>query len=309
VAIPESRTYGNPPWVQPTNRMLDIDDERPESLRLRDPGWLSLGNRGQHPLEQAQHLDILNPARHLPEQQIVRHAIEVGSDQFVPQLQQKRLDPGRLDRLERDPITPGAPLLRLAGRTQRAASPAWARGRTDPEPPVLVSLRLDAEPPPQVLQTNGRHCQDAALPSVLPEACRTQGLFTPRALPRLVARTGPSATPSSSAGPGGTTMTHRLGRADQRAQAPPRPRLLCLPWLIHAHSAPRSKTSYFQTIKKMAYGSRDRDHFKRPSASTVGGSICTGYPRDSRMNRTFEATLAFTHVRPRPLAPIRPMAG
>src|SRR5206468_12064162 len=68
-----------------------------------------------------------------------------------------------------------------------------------PKPPVLVGLRLDVEPPPQVLQTDGRHCQDAPAFHVVGGVAEQQGPVAPRALPRLVATSGPSATLSSSA--------------------------------------------------------------------------------------------------------------
>src|SRR2546425_4588646 len=57
-----------------------------------------------------------------------------------------------------------------------------------PEPPVLVGLRLDVEPPPQVLQPDGRHCQVApAFPSRAPAL---RGHYTASSLPR--ARPPPS---------------------------------------------------------------------------------------------------------------------
>src|SRR2546425_2398842 len=68
-----------------------------------------------------------------------------------------------------------------------------------PKPPVLVGLRLDVEPPPQVLQTDGRHCQDAPAFHVVGGVAEQQGPFAPRALPRLIASSGPSATLSPSA--------------------------------------------------------------------------------------------------------------
>src|SRR5262249_56485159 len=68
-----------------------------------------------------------------------------------------------------------------------------------PKPPVLISLRLGVKPPPQVLQTNGRHCQDAPAFHVVGGVAVQQGPVAPRALPRFLARAGPSATLSSSA--------------------------------------------------------------------------------------------------------------
>src|SRR5437667_11208749 len=46
-------------------------------------------------------------------------------------------------------------------RTPCAASPPSPHARTGPDPPVLLGLRLDVEPPPQVLQTDGRGCHAA----------------------------------------------------------------------------------------------------------------------------------------------------
>jgi len=68
-----------------------------------------------------------------------------------------------------------------------------------PEPPVLVGLRLDVEPPPQVLPPDGRHCQVAPAFHVVGGIAEQQGPFAPRALPRLIAPAGPSATLSPSA--------------------------------------------------------------------------------------------------------------
>src|SRR4029453_6874569 len=68
-----------------------------------------------------------------------------------------------------------------------------------PEPPVLVGLRLAVEPPPQVLQTDRRHCQDAPAFHFAGGIAEQQGPIAPRALPRLLAPSGPSATLSSSA--------------------------------------------------------------------------------------------------------------
>src|SRR5438876_8629075 len=79
-------------------------------------------------------------------------------------------------------------------RTTRASYGVQA-----PEPPVLVGLRLDVEPPPQVLQPDGRHCQVAPAFHVVGGVAEQQGPFAPRALPRLLATSGPSATLSPSA--------------------------------------------------------------------------------------------------------------
>ena len=44
-----------------------------------------------------------------------------------------------------------------------------------PEPPVLLSLRLDVEPPPQVLQTDGRLCHGRPCLPCCRRHCRTAG--------------------------------------------------------------------------------------------------------------------------------------
>src|SRR5207245_1164350 len=63
-----------------------------------------------------------------------------------------------------------------------------------PEPLRLVSLRHDVDPPPQVLQTDGRRDPAAPAPHVVGGSAEQQGPFAPRALPRFVATTTPSAT-------------------------------------------------------------------------------------------------------------------
>src|SRR5439155_15322924 len=60
-------------------------------------------------------------------------------------------------------------------------------------------LRLDVEPPPQVLQTDGRHYQDAPAFHVAGGVAEQQGPIAPRALPRFIATAGPSVTLSPSA--------------------------------------------------------------------------------------------------------------
>ena len=55
-------------------------------------------------------------------------------DQFVPQLGEKRLDPGGLNRPKRDAVDTRRPVVAASrGRTRRAASPAWPRERTGPK--------------------------------------------------------------------------------------------------------------------------------------------------------------------------------
>jgi Ku protein len=85
-------------------------------------------------------------------------------------------------------------LVRRAQRLQLAYLDVQA-----PDPPVPLSLRLDVEPPPQVLQTDGRGCQHAPAFHVAGGIAEQQGPFAPRALPRLGATMDPSSTLSSSA--------------------------------------------------------------------------------------------------------------
>src|SRR5881628_4276542 len=68
-----------------------------------------------------------------------------------------------------------------------------------PEPLRLISLRRDVDPPPQVLQTAGRRYHAAPASHVVGGSAEQQGPFAPRALPRLLATPGPSATLSPSA--------------------------------------------------------------------------------------------------------------
>src|SRR2546422_2898086 len=62
----------------------------------------------------------------------------------------------------------------------------------------LVSLRHDVDPPPQILQTDGRRGHAAPASHVVGGSAEQQGPFAPRALPRFVATTNPSATLSPS---------------------------------------------------------------------------------------------------------------
>src|SRR5262249_56897704 len=96
-----------------------------------------------------------------------------------------------------DTRRPVVALREVVGRAQRL----WLAHMNvqAPESPVLISLRLGVKPPPQVLQTNGRHCQDAPAFHVVGGVAEQQGPVAPRALPRFLARAGPSATLSSSA--------------------------------------------------------------------------------------------------------------
>ena len=83
-----------------------------------------------------------------------------------------------------------------------------------PEPLGLVGLRLVVEPPPQVLQTDGRHCQIAPAFRVVGGTAEQQGPFAPRALPRFTATAGPSATLSPSAHFPGALVIGPIASAD-----------------------------------------------------------------------------------------------
>src|SRR5436309_8242039 len=84
-----------------------------------------------------------------------------------------------------------------------APEPFMEPRRTPPLPAEaairLVSLRHDVDPPPQVLQTDGRRDHAAPASHVVGGSAEQQGPFAPRALPRFVATTNPSATLSPSA--------------------------------------------------------------------------------------------------------------
>src|SRR5512132_2773632 len=95
----------------------------------------------------------------------------------------------------------------------------------------LVSLRHDVDPPPQVLQTDGRRDHAAPASRVVGGSAEQQGPFAPRALPRFVATTNPSATLSPSAdfaaGRGGLLQLLDAAaspccRSKPRRSAPPR---------------------------------------------------------------------------------------
>ncbi len=121
-------------------------------------------------------------------------------DQFVPKLGEKRLHAGRLDRLERDPVDPGGPVVALHERVRRLQRLRLHHMNVQaPEPLRRVSLRRDIDPPPQVLQTHGRRGHAAPASHVVGGRADQQGPFAPRALPRFLATTNPSATLSSSA--------------------------------------------------------------------------------------------------------------
>src|SRR2546428_13299781 len=66
-------------------------------------------------------------------------------------------------------------------------------------PPVLLSLRLDVEPPLQVLQTYGRRCHRTPASHIGGDAAQQYGPFAPLALARFVATTDTSVILSPSA--------------------------------------------------------------------------------------------------------------
>ena len=142
------------------------------------------------------------------------------------------------------PSIPGAPLFFLASvvglaqRLQLADVDVQA-----PEPPGLVSLRLDVDPPPQVLQIDGRLCHLAPASRVGGGVAEQQGPFAPRALPRLVATAGPSATLSPSADfPGSPvirpTWLRRFRGGTRRASPVARRVLVTVPSLPPRRSVP-----------------------------------------------------------------------
>src|SRR4029453_5968106 len=68
----------------------------------------------------------------------------------------------------------------------------------DPPSQPKPGLRRHVDPPPQGLQTPGRRCHAAPASHVVGGSAEQQGPFAPRALPRFVATTNPSATLSPS---------------------------------------------------------------------------------------------------------------
>src|SRR3954447_27038015 len=93
-----------------------------------------------------------------------------------------------------------------------------------PETPGRFGLRLSVDPPPQVLQIDGRLSHLAPASRVGEGVAEQQGPFAPWALPRLDATAGPSATLSSSADfPGSPVMRLtclRLFRGGARRASP-----------------------------------------------------------------------------------------
>ena len=135
-------------------------------------------------------------------------------DQLVPQLRQPPLDAAGLDRRERDPVDTRSPVVLLGDLVGGAKR--LQLGHVDvqpPEPLGLLSLRLVVQPPRQVLQTDGRHCQVAPAFHVVGGIAEQQGPVAPRALPRLTATPGPSATLSSATHfPGALVIGQRVLR-------------------------------------------------------------------------------------------------
>src|SRR5881296_131510 len=122
-------------------------------------------------------------------------AVRLGRYPFVPLLRQKRLDAGRLDPRKRDPVTPRRPVVALRERVRRPQRlPLHHMNVQAPEPLRLISLRRAVDPPPQVLQTDGRRRHAAPASRVVGGSAAQQGPFAPRELPRFIATTNPSAT-------------------------------------------------------------------------------------------------------------------
>ena len=116
-------------------------------------------------------------------------------DQFGAQLLDKGLPASHLDLLERDPIDSRGSVVFLSDqiggldRLHLADVPVQA-----PKAPGRLGLRLDIDPPSQVLQTDGRlyHLTPAFLFDR--GVTEQQGPLAPRALPRFFATTDPAAT-------------------------------------------------------------------------------------------------------------------
>src|SRR5215475_7878833 len=115
-------------------------------------------------------------------------------DQFVPELSEKRLDAGRLDRRKRAAVNPPCPVVALGQRGRR-----------------------DVDPPSQVLPTDRRRCHAAPASPVGGGSTEQGGPFAPRAFPRFLATPDPSATPSPSADfPGAPVIRPTLLRGFRR---------------------------------------------------------------------------------------------
>ena len=142
------------------------------------------------------------------------------------------------------PSMPGAPLFFLAsavGFVERL--PLADVDVQAPETPGRFGLRLDVDPPPQVLQIDGRLYHLAPASRVGEGVAEQQGPFAPRALPRLDATAGPSATLSPSADfPGSPvirpTWLRRFRGGTRRASPVARCVLVTVPSLPPRRSVP-----------------------------------------------------------------------
>jgi hypothetical protein len=153
-----------------------------------------------------------------------------------------------------------------------------------PEPLGLLSLRLVVEPPLQVLQTDGRHCQVAPAFHVVGGIAEQQGPFAPRALPRLIATPGPSATLSPATHfPGALVIGQRLLRAFAAGRG----------GLLQLHDAsllPCRRSHPAGVTRRASQLATAHAAFAHPSRA-----------RPPEL-RSFEATSAFTSVTARALA-------
>src|SRR5579863_1773431 len=121
-------------------------------------------------------------------------------DQLLLDLLEETFHPTRFDGLECHPVNSGGAIVclrHLVGFAERLHL-ADVHVQT-PETPRRFSLRLDVYLSPQVLQIVGRLCHFTPASHFDERITEQQGPFTPRALPRFLATTGPSSTLSSSA--------------------------------------------------------------------------------------------------------------
>src|SRR5262245_5803220 len=181
----------------------------PGAIPVRAVAEVRLENGLHHELERPLHHPV--PNRRNPQGADLASALgnldapvpqwPIGArDQFIPELHQKRLDTGCLDRVKRDAVNPWRPVVALC---ESIRGPERLQlGHVDvqaPKPFRRVSLRRDVDPPPQVLQTDGRRSHAAPASRVVGGIAEQQGPFAPRALPRFIATPDPSATLSPSA--------------------------------------------------------------------------------------------------------------
>src|SRR5947208_250996 len=165
-------------------------------------------------------------------------------DQFVPDLLEEEVHSARLDGLERDPVDTRGPVVLLGHRVGFVERlPLTDVDVQAPETPGRFGLRLDVDPPPQVLQIDGRLYHLAPASRVGEGVAEQQGPFAPRALPRLIATAGPSATLSPSADfPGSPvirpTCLRRFRGGARRASPVARCALVTVPSLPPRRSVP-----------------------------------------------------------------------